>query len=216
VCAAYGAFDSGTTVFFSEEPRPQVHKLQLHVGSTEFMYKLWESIGKSPDVPRNCDREHREMTLAEAIEIATRRQIFVKPFRKKLFTGTVISRDTIAQVRVYDSLEKVFVYEPYDRKILSEWRVYVRRGHADGQKHCPVFCANYAGDPMKFPSEDFVKAKVSENSDFPSAYVMDVAVFKDGHCDVVEYNDMWAIGNYGLDNQTYYSMLKQRYFEIVL
>jgi hypothetical protein len=32
---------------------------------------------------------------------------------------------------------------------------------------------------------------------------------------IIEYNDMWAIGNYGMPNDLYLQLLKDRYFEIV-
>ena len=32
---------------------------------------------------------------------------------------------------------------------------------------------------------------------------------------VVEFNDMWAIGNYGISNDLYVRMLKERYFDII-
>jgi hypothetical protein len=32
---------------------------------------------------------------------------------------------------------------------------------------------------------------------------------------VIEYNDMWGIGNYGVPNDLYVRMLKERYFDIM-
>jgi hypothetical protein len=32
---------------------------------------------------------------------------------------------------------------------------------------------------------------------------------------VVEFNDMWAIGNYGVPNDLYVKALRDRYFEII-
>jgi hypothetical protein len=32
---------------------------------------------------------------------------------------------------------------------------------------------------------------------------------------IIEFNDMWAIGNYGMENKRYLRMLVDRYFEII-
>jgi hypothetical protein len=49
----------------------------------------------------------------------------------------------------------------------------------------------------------------------PSAYTIDIGILDGGENVVVEFNDMWAIGNYGVDNSIYLRMLRRRYFEIV-
>jgi len=40
-------------------------------------------------------------------------------------------------------------------------------------------------------------------------------MLENGEVVVIEYNDMWAIGNYGIDNSTYFHLLRKRYFEII-
>lgn len=51
--------------------------------------------------------------------------------------------------------------------------------------------------------------------DFPKSYTIDVGILEDGENVVIEFNDMWGIGNYGVDNHTYLRLLKSRYFEIM-
>jgi hypothetical protein len=44
---------------------------------------------------------------------------------------------------------------------------------------------------------------------------MDVGVTEQGRNVIIEFNDMYAIGNYGLPNDLYLRMLRERYFEIM-
>jgi hypothetical protein len=50
---------------------------------------------------------------------------------------------------------------------------------------------------------------------FPSSYTIDIGILEDKTNVVVEFNDMWAIGNYGVPNNIYLRMLRTRYFEII-
>ena len=65
----------------------------------------------------------------------------------------------------------------------------------------------------------FLEKVLKENEGkFPIAYTIDIGILGCYQfCDnvVVEYNDMWAIGNYGMPNDLYLRLLRDRYFEIV-
>ena len=65
------------------------------------------------------------------------------------------------------------------------------------------------------PDKEFVKSILNENSDFPDAYCADFGVLESGESVVIEFNDGWATGNYGLDNSDYYKYLRTRYFQIM-
>jgi len=54
-----------------------------------------------------------------------------------------------------------------------------------------------------------------KRTNFPISYTIDIGVLENGENVVIEFNDMWAIGNYGMDNSDYLSLLRQRYFEII-
>lgn len=53
---------------------------------------------------------------------------------------------------------------------------------------------------------------IRSNKDFPIAYTIDIGILESGENVVIEYNDMWAIGNYGIPNDLYLRLLKDRYF----
>jgi hypothetical protein len=65
------------------------------------------------------------------------------------------------------------------------------------------------------PSKEYLESVIDSNKNFPISYTIDIGVLDNGENVVIEYNDMWAIGNYGIDNYEYFSLLKSRYFEIV-
>ena len=64
-----------------------------------------------------------------------------------------------------------------------------------------------------------LKNKEEKLKGFPSTFTIDMAIYKKHPKirlkTVVEFNDMWAIGNYGISNDLYVRMLKERYFDII-
>ena len=131
--------------------------------------------------------------------------MFVKPVQTKLFDGALISK---AEHLSYLRLENcdVLVCEPID--IVSEHRVYVHNGKA-------VYSCNYSGDFRISPDFNYVDKLIEAYNDQPIAYTVDVAILKDGSMTVIEFNDFWSIGSYGLYCLNYAQMLLDRYCEIV-
>jgi hypothetical protein len=188
-------------------------KNNLFVGSVEFMKEVFSRIGKeNTRVPKNSNREHIVMTLGEAKEISKSKSIFIKPFDIKLFTGFVLDQMIHTSISDIPDDIKVMVYDVFSSPIKSEWRCYVHRDEV-------VDIRNYSGDIFTYPSEYYlsdVLYKIDEGDfNFPIAYTIDIGILEDGRNVVIEYNDMWAIGNYGMPNDLYLRLLRDRYFEIV-
>ena len=215
-CGLWGALDNAMEYRFVTYDEVASGKFDLlirnhlFIGSVEFMREVFHRIGKDDvRVPRNNDSEFEVITLGEAKEIAKNgKKIFIKPFEIKLFTGFVLDQSIYSCLNGIPDDTKVMCYEPYPTNILSEWRYYISNGEA-------VDCHCYGGDFNSYPDFVPVAEAIYRNTDFPSAYTIDVAVFREGKTIIVEYNDMWAIGNYGIPNDMYVRLLKQRYFEIV-
>lgn len=183
----------------------------LFVGSTEFMQEVFKRAGKTDvKLPRNSNRKSEIITLGEArIRQRAGEKLFIKPVDIKLFTGLVLDDFEYESISKVPEDTLVMVYETFNSKIESEWRIYV-------QNHKLVDSRNYSGSVTINPDYSYVKSVIEENrSDFPIAYVIDIGILKSGENVVVEFNDMWAIGNYGVPNHIYFSMLNQRYFEII-
>ena len=185
-------------------------KNNLFVGSVEFMKKVFERIGlKDVKVPKNSNRESKMITIKDAKEKASKGEfLFIKPPDIKLFTGFVLDGAIHSCLNDIPDDYKVLSYQPFESRIESEWRVYIKNGEIYDSK-------NYSGDFKISPNYSYVKEVIKENVDFPCCYTIDIGILENGVNVVVEFNDMWAIGNYGMDNYEYLRLLKLRYFEIV-
>jgi len=185
------------------------------VGSIDGMTMLLKNIGKYPnpiDFPESVinskllGREVATMKLNDFVDAfkRTKKPMFVKPVQTKLFDGILISKEEHLS---YLNLENcdVMVCEPLE--ILSEHRVYIHNKKA-------IYSCNYSGDFRINPDFDYVDKLIEAYKDQPVAYTIDVAILSDGSMTVIEFNDFWAIGSYGLHSIDYAKMLLDRYCEI--
>lgn len=230
-CALYGALDSALDYRLTTYEEVQSGKFDnliksnLFVGSVEFMREVFKRIGKTDvRLPLNSDRESQICTMQVVRErVSKGEELFIKPIEIKLFTGLVVNNSFVyAALKDLSDDLKVLVYKPFPSKILSEWRLYIHN-------HKIVDARNYSGDFKVRPDYATCEEKVKVNKvqsfmhtdkAFPCAYTMDIAILDTPSLTgvdnvVVEFNDMWAIGNYGIENSLYLRMLKDRYFEIV-
>lgn len=224
--ALYGTLDLGLDFRFISFERlmelkqagtlKNLYQQYCFVGSTEFMQQVWETLGKTPKVPMNSDRIPYDKTLKEVREdINNHIPWFVKPYQLKLFSGLIIDKYSISSLKEFSDELHVMCYEPLP-PILSEWRVYIHN-------HKMVDAKNYSGDFTISPNFDWVEAKIQKfRHEFPCAYTMDVGVLdemdsrgEDHNQTIIEFNDFWAIGNYGIPNDLYVRMLRDRYYEII-
>ena len=216
-CAMYGAIDTAQSykfVTFEEVESGRFDNLirnNLFVGSVEFMNMVFSRIGLSDvRLPENSNREFETITLKQAKDRSkSGEKLFIKPFDIKLFTGFVIDESIYTSISNIPDDTKVMAYKPFYSPIESEWRCYIYRDKV-------IDIRNYSGNIFTFPDEIELLEVVYKNEDkFPTAYTIDVGILESGENVVIEYNDMWAIGNYGMDNETYLKLLRSRYFEIV-
>lgn len=220
-CALYGAIDSALDYRLTSFEEVESGKFDaliknnLFVGSTEFMQKVFSRIGlEDVRLPQNSNRDSKIITLDQAKKIVQEQnqKLFIKPVFIKLFTGFVLDKMDHTSIRNVPDDTLVYSYEPFSEKIISEWRTYVHNNKI-------VDIKNYSGNLFQIPRFAFIKSIIEDNEkiNFPNTYTIDVGIlddFSNGNV-VIEYNDMWAIGNYGVPNDYYLRMLKDRYFEIV-
>jgi hypothetical protein len=136
--------------------------------------------------------------------------VFIKPVEHKLFTGHVVSRfrDLLKSTEV-DSTTLVYVVGHVE--FVSEWRFYVEEGRVVGADH-------YRGEPLLFPEPGAVAAAAAAMSgyeDAPVTYGLDFGVCSDGVTRLVEANDMFALGTYGLDGVIYSHLVERRWEQLV-
>lgn len=188
------------------------------VGLTGYIGDVWEALDKaraprppSLDYPEELrpflGREVRRSDL-DTVRSITHRRIFVKPMKQKLFTGFVTTGEFADQIRLgtYDGSEEVWVSDPVG--FVSEYRCFVLRGKVLDARH-------YKGDWGVAINRKTVEAAVEAWSSAPVAYVLDFGATDDGRTLLVEVNDSFAMGSYGLRPELYAAMLEARWEEMV-
>lgn len=134
--------------------------------------------------------------------------VFIKPSEgTKVFNGLVVySRSEMLRVTHVDDAVALWASETCH--FLSEWRVYVLRGEILGVGH-------YNGDPLCFPDSARVRALLAAYRDAPVAFSLDVGVLDNRATDLVEVNDAYALGNYGIPSSLYAQMIEARWMQLV-
>ncbi|SFJ18540.1 ATP-grasp domain-containing protein [Planctomicrobium piriforme] len=134
--------------------------------------------------------------------------VHVKPLRHhKKFKGRVIAefRDLIPTADI-DGEMPVLVQEVV--RFASEWRASVFRGRI-------VHVGNYAGDPLLFPDANRMQGALKAFVSPPVACAMDWGVTEAGETLLVEVNDAFALGAYGIRGSIYTAMIEARWRQLM-
>jgi len=187
----------------------------IFVGGLDCMSLLFKQIGKSPnpiDFPDEISslvkRKLNVMSIEEAIETfrETNVPLFIKPVKTKLFDGILIEKEEYLNYFKGFEGEQVITSEKMD--IYSEYRIYIYKNEI-------IYSANYSGNFEVLPDFDYIREIINAYCSAPIAYTIDVAICQDGINDIVELNDFWSIGNYGVNSWVYAQMLVDRYEQII-
>lgn len=95
-------------------------------------------------------------------------------------------------------------------KWLSEYRVFVMEGEIVGIKH-------YCGDPTVMIDLHTVSDAVNlltESNQGTVGYAVDFGVVEGGITALVEWNDGFSLGSYGLDKRIYTELILTRWCEL--
>lgn len=134
--------------------------------------------------------------------------LFVKPATSiKAFTGF--------QCKKYDDF--FWFSEKYEGDlivqgtidIVSEYRAFVRNKDIIGIQY-------YSGDFFNYPDEKFMKKclKFATDNLTLQSFTLDFGVLSDGSTVLIEPNDGWAIGHYGLESRKYYLFVRDRWLQM--
>ena len=134
--------------------------------------------------------------------------VFFKPIpsQPKIFAGSVARTvgDLIATASFDDQVQvdcaDVVSFE-------AEFRTFVMHGEVIGVRP-------YKGDPLLFPDPDVIRNAVAAWRDAPAAWSLDVGVTSDGQTLLVEVNDSYALGAYGLPPMRYAAMIDARWQQL--
>lgn len=135
---------------------------------------------------------------------------FIKPANiQKLFTGKVCSKPLdIVRLNDFDKNTLVWVSSLVEFK--TEFRCYVNHWNI-------INCIRYTGDYRLSPNWKTVDTMMEtlKNEKMPVTFCLDIGVLSTGETALVEINDGFAFGNYGLAPRIYASIMKDRWYEIV-
>jgi hypothetical protein len=91
----------------------------------------------------------------------------------------------------------------------SEWRCFVCRGKI-------LDLCRYQGEVFRYPDPQVVQGAVRDHSRVsPAGYGIDFGVLIDGKTVLVEVNDGYSLGPYGLESVEYAELLEARWLQLV-
>lgn len=218
--AWYGFQKRGIETRFFTWPELKAGQVQLDkevvvVGGIEAVRLALSSLGYAQ--PVNFDYPaclepifHRQVKRSVLAYLGETMPVFVKPYGEhKLFPGHTVSkyRDLI---RTASCAEDTEVWMSGLVEFVSEYRYSVNRGKIVG-------AGCYNGDPTIHPNTEVIRWSVDTfeaSGGAPIAYNMDLGVLSTGETALVEVNDGFAFGPYGLDPIKHSGMLEDRWSEM--
>jgi ATP-grasp domain, R2K clade family 2 len=138
------------------------------------------------------------------------RTVFAKPSdRLKRFTGHVFaSSDDVIYLEGASRSTPIFCAEVVDW--VSEYRCYVIRGEIVGIRH-------YGGNPAVGVDEAVIARAIrnlESAGESTAGYALDFGVLADGRIALVEWNDGFSLGSYGLESGLYADLILARWLEL--
>lgn len=178
----------------------------IPVGSVEFCLAWYRQMGKGLIRPLNIPEVLKPMLrrdLAEGTEL---------PNMGRKWYGkdkNVIKASWNGVYSEYNGTHNM-QFTAYDDSITAEWRCFVCEGEI-----ADVRC--YSGDPWLLPDKEYCTEAAKRLGETNPAFTLDVAVYMDGHTDIIECHDFFACGLYGFeDSQLLFKMLKHTQRHLLL
>ncbi len=186
------------------------------VGIVGFVGDIWAALKKlglpmpAPiDYPEELKpwlgRNVQRTTMGEMRRSVER--VFIKPVSEKLFTGFVWHSDMGDQIRAATVPDEAELWVSDCVVFESEYRCFVKDGELLGVRI-------YKGDWAKAPERRVVEAAISAYKSGPRGYSLDFGVTDDGRTLLVEVNDAYALGHYGLPSILYAQLIEARWEEL--
>jgi hypothetical protein len=186
------------------------------VGIVGFLGDIWQALQKAgkprptpfdypEDLSAYLGRDVWRTTLGRIRRTVD--PVFIKPVEEKLFTGFIWRGGGLEAVRIATLNDDVPIWASETVSFLSEHRVYVK-----DQKILDV--RRYRGEWSVAPNRHVVCTAVDDFKNAPRSYSLDFGVTTDGRTLLVEANDGYALGNYGMTSVLYAQMLEARWEEL--
>lgn len=218
-CDAYlGWRDNGANIKLYEDiDDVPLNKYVILVGCIEDTTKWFKECGIPIPEPMTMPEELRKyakrkimtMSLGDALAY-DKYPFFIKPYSTlKQFWYGIIKNDAdkvhFNKDIPLDSTVLISEVVPMD----AEYRCYIIDKKIIGVHY-------YNGDFKLYPNIELVEQMIEDYIQQPRAYCIDVAVRQDTRETIlVECNDAWSLGNYGLPPKLYVRLLTTRWREII-
>lgn len=206
-----------TAPFYWVDDIDKLDDLGPEVGLVGFVGDVWAALkkmGRPLPVPTDYPEELApwmgrrvwRSTLGNARRLVE--PTFIKPAAsEKLFTGFVWRGAGMEAVRVASCEDDVEVWCSEVVDFSSEHRVYVKDDEI-------LDVRRYKGDWGTAPDRKTVEDAVQAWKSSPRGCSLDFGVTSDGRTLLVETNDGYALGNYGMTDTLYAQMLEARWEEL--
>ena len=202
-------------VFYTDEKQLEnCHPDDLVVGRVSAIVKhlkSYEITLENYDYPEELSRYLGRKVWTDTLEHVTSNSdmwpVFIKPVRDKVFTGFVLRKANDIP-NLHKAVENETLYCSELISFQAEWRVFVRYGNIIGVRP-------YKGDWRVQYDPGRVMEMISAFKSAPAGYSMDIGVTDNGETVLVEINDGFALGHYGLDPVEYAKLLSARWCELV-
>jgi hypothetical protein len=217
-CTAYeGFFQMGFEMLFVDNGKqiPLQAGDYVAVGDIHFVHTALDYLGygyqKCFDYPAALEkyfgRKIHTSTIDEVDGNPALWNVFIKPkgFTKR-FTGRVV-RGTKDLVGCGDQFSNIPVWVSEIVDFVAEWRVFVRYGDI-------LDVRPYKGDWRATFDAAVIENAVTDFKHAPHGYALDFGVTKDGRTLLVEANDGYSIGAYGLHFNSYAKLLSARWAQL--
>jgi hypothetical protein len=210
-------------IYFPEDEIDSIPKNQFVIAFVENTIKYFDRTGIKYPSPLNipeelmsyAKREIRYSTLDFFIANAHNPAhfnfpIFIKPAHKLKGCPSGVLKKPTDVALLFTDVENKKQSIQYSEVISmeSEYRAFVNKGELVGLKH-------YSGSFELFPDISIIKKMILEYKSAPISYTLDVAITDKNETILVECNDAWAIGSYGLDEKIYIRLLIDRWKELI-
>lgn len=146
---------------------------------------------------------HRDISITTTSNICNEYPFFIKPTGIKSFSGRVVRefKDLIGVINTELYFTKTI------HKIESEYRCFILGGEILGVKH-------YKGNPFISINENILNDMVCKYKTAPNSYSLDIGITDKGLNILIECNNGYSTGNYGLSEIQYAKFLMQGYLDI--
>ena len=135
--------------------------------------------------------------------------VFIKPLHvHKAFTGHVTSGSIANLIQTASMPDDFEVLCSEVVTFASEYRLFVHNGLI-------VDCRRYRGDFQVLPDFEVALACVGAYQGAPVAYSLDLGVTPEGRTLVVEVNDFFSLGGYGMASIQYAQAVLDRWAELL-